>query len=624
MAEEQANVLADDVRAERVSVSAATVRESVARCEPVARLSTEAPGAMPALQGKHVDGTASRRVHWLAAVLIALAVAVIGARDITRGGVGWSDGANHLFDGIFLYEFAREMPLDEPMAWAEQFYLRHPSLGIVVYWPPGFAAIEAIVFAIFGVSLVAARCVVLGFAFGAGYVMFRLVRDLYGDATGLIAALLLVTCPFGERWMTDIMLEWPATFWILLAVWAHVRGATPRAKRWARCWQLLCGVSIAAAFLTKQTAGFILPMILLHALFSRDGRRWLSRLATLSGLALCGAVVVGYSFIARPYAGLASKLLTWEFDAIWYARHGVEIFGWIMIPAAFVGLIAGLSQGGRTRDASATTIEAADGSQRDDGNSAMCPAWLFVIWFVVWYAFSSAIEAKEARYLFFALPPVVVLAANGVIALGRMGRRDQYASWRVSLLASLLVFGQCVVAVANSRGRLPSYASAVDLLMERDDADLVLVDAVRDGQFVFDLYQHPDARGRIIPLRASKLLYARAARMKYGGELRVESETDIVALLDRLGIRYVVMESQAPRTNDATIDPAPRMLLRSLVSDSTRFVQRGAWPLACDDPDWDAVELRVYEYLACPPRTTNRITMPVPAMGREVEIKLPH
>lgn len=565
----------------------------------------------------------SFRVHTCAVVLIGLAVAVIGGRNISQGGVGWSDGANHLFDGIFLHEFAREMPLDSPMAWAEQFYLRHPSLGIVVYWPPGFAAIEAGVFAIFGVSLVAARCVVLGFAFGAGYVMFRLMRDLYGGAMGLIAGLLLVTCPFGERWMTDIMLEWPATFWILLAVWAYVRGAMSPAMRWAACWRLLCGASIAAAFLTKQTAGFILPVILLHAFLSPDGRRWLGRLATLNGLALCGAVVVGYSLVARPYAGLASKLLAWEFDAIWYARHGVEIFGWIMIPAGLVGLIAGLTRGRRMRDASEISNESADGSQRDDGNSAMRPAWLFVIWFVAWYAFSSAIEAKEARYLFFAIPPMAMLAAYGVIALGRMGRRDQFASWRVSLLASLLVIGQCVVAMANSRGRLPSYAPAVDLLMERDDADLVLVDAVRDGQFVFDLYQHPDARGRIIPLRASKLLYARAARMKYGGELRVESEADIVALLDRLGIRYIVMESQAPRSNDSTIDPRPRKLLRRLVADSTRFARRGAWPLACDDPDWDDVELRVYEYLACPSRSTDRVTIPVPAMGREVEIKLP-
>ncbi len=605
-------------------------------------------------------GMPSRRTHWLAAMLIALAVAIIGARDVTRGGVGWSDGANHLFDGIFLYEFAREMPLDSPMAWAEQFYLRHPSLGIVVYWPPGFAALEAIVFAIFGVSMVAARCVVLVFAFGAGYVMFRLVRDLYGGAMGLIAALLFVTCPFGERWMTDIMLEWPATFWILLAVWAYVRGAMRHAKQRATCWQLLCGVSIAAAFLTKQTAGFILPVILLHALFSQDGRRWLGRLTTLGGLAVCGAVVVGYSFVARPYTGLASKLLTWDFDAVWYAGHGVEIFGWIMIPAALVAMIVGMSQvrptrfsnecggvgvrdreltrhsssateGGRyarakpalAGDASETTFEAIAGLQCDDGNSAGRPAWLFVIWFVAWYAFSSAIEAKEARYLFFALPPMAVLAANGVIVLGRLGRRDQYASWRVALLATALLIGQCVITVANSRGRLLSYAPAVELLVERGDADLVLVDAVRDGQFVFDVYQHPDARDRIIPLRASKLLYARAARMKYGGELYVESDADIVALLNRLGIRYIVMESQAPRTNDATIDPTPRKLLRSLVGDASRFAMRGAWPLACADPDWDAVELRVYEYLACPSRSTDRVTIPVPAMGREVEMIIP-
>lgn len=577
----------------------------------------------------------SRRVHACAVVLIGIAVAVIGGRGITQGGVGWSDGANHFFDGVFVDEFVRDWPVDGPMAWAEQFYLRRPSLGIVVYWPPGFAAIEAGVFGVFGVSLVAARVLVLAFAFGAAYLLFRLVRDVYGDVIGLIAALLLVTCPFGEPWMTDIMLEWPATFWILLAAWAYVRGAWGESRRRSAIWSIVCGVAIAAAFLTKQTAGFIWPVIVLHALLSSGGRRWLLRRTTIFGFALAALVVVVYGRLSGPYAGLASELLKLDVDGLWYARHGVEIFGWGILVAAGAGLTVWLS-GAFVRDGARSGIDAGDSggatlassltvAVRNEAtpSASLRPAWLLGIWFVGWYAFSSAIEAKEPRYMFFALPPVVVLAAFGIVAIGRSGMRGRGASWLVGVLAGLIIVGNCVNGVASSRGRLPTYASAVELLVQRGDADLVLVDAVRDGQFVLDVYDNDIARDRIVPLRASKSLYARAARMKYGGELLVESEAEIVALLDRLGVRYIVMESQAPRTNDATIDPAPRKLLRSLVSDEARFALRGVWPLACDDPDWDDVELRVYEYLACPVRTTNRVTIPVPAMGREVEIELP-
>lgn len=594
----------------------------------------------------------SRLLHASSVVLIGLAVAIIGGRGIAQGGVGWSDGANHLLDGIFVYEFVRSWPVDRPMAWAEQFYLHYPSLGIVVYWPPGFAGIEAMVFAIFGVSLVAARLLVLAFTFSAGYVMFRLVRDLYGVGLGLIAGLLLVTCPFGERWMTDIMLEWPATFWILLAVWAYVRGSGSPAcscafgsssqtsgmdldtpvmpPRKLHAWSLTCGLAIAVAFLTKQTAGFILPVILAHALLSKKGRQWLRHFATLTGFAICAACMVGYAIVSRSYAGLASKLLAWDFNGLWYARHGGEIFGWVILVGATLGVVAmcvrrlraatqGLNPLWRVGRHRLPYGRGSEGVSRGVESLGM----LFVFWFVAWYGFSSSIEAKEPRYLFFALPPVVLAAAVGIRSLGRLVGHGRLAVWLTGLLATLVIVGNTTIAVARSRGHLPSYAPAVDLLVERGDADLVLVDAVRDGQFVFDVYQNDASRGRIIPLRASKLLYARAARMKYGGELRVESETEIVELLNRLGIRYVVMESQAPHTRDATIDPRPRKLLRSLVEDASRFSLRGEWPLACDDPDWDDVSLCVYEYLECPMRTTTHVTIPVPAMGRDVEIELP-
>ena len=161
------------------------------------------------------------------------------------------------------------------------------------------------------------------------------------------------------------------------------------------------------------------------------------------------------------------------------------------------------------------------------------------------------------------------------------------------------------------------------MLANRSDADLVLVDAVRDGQFVFDNYRNPRTRGRIIPLRASKLLYARIARTRWGYEQFVESERDIVDLLDRYGIRYIVIESALPRTHYTDADPPPRAMLRQLLARDDRFVCLGAWPLRCDDPAWNDVELKLYAYPTCPPRRSKKITLSIPAMGRDVEIELP-
>ncbi|OQZ06350.1 MAG: hypothetical protein B6D36_05400, partial [Planctomycetes bacterium UTPLA1] len=161
----------------------------------------------------------SRRCDLIAAILILIAVLLTGAPGITEGGLGWSDAPNHTFDGVFVYEFFRNWPLDHAREWAEQFYLRYPALGIIVYYPPGFAVVEAGLFAIFGVNIAVARATVLVFAFGAGWLMYLLGRRWFDRPTGLLASLLLITCPHGLLWMNDVMLEWPATFWILASVW---------------------------------------------------------------------------------------------------------------------------------------------------------------------------------------------------------------------------------------------------------------------------------------------------------------------------------------------------------------------------------------------------------------------
>ncbi|HVP11780.1 MAG TPA: glycosyltransferase family 39 protein, partial [Phycisphaerae bacterium] len=179
----------------------------------------------------------------LCAAIILLAVLVVGAPGITQGGLGWSDAPQHTFDGIFVLEFFKQWPVHGFRAWAEQFYLKCPALGIFVYWPPGFAVVEAVFFALFGVSIVAARAVVLLYAIAAGLLMFALGRRWFDRPTGLLASLLLITCAHGALWLNDVMLEWPTTCWILAAVYAYQVDRDTRRARWA----VVLGVTIVMA-----------------------------------------------------------------------------------------------------------------------------------------------------------------------------------------------------------------------------------------------------------------------------------------------------------------------------------------------------------------------------------------
>lgn len=534
----------------------------------------------------------------LCIAILLVAVGLLGAVGITQGGLGWSDAPQHTFDGVFVLDFFRAWPIHDLRSWAEQFYLRHPALGIVVYWPPGFAVVEAAVFALFGVGAFTARATVLLFAWGAAVLMYVLGMRLFDRPTGLLAALLLLSCPHGVLWMNDVMLEWPATFWILAAVLAY---QADRAKPSIK-WTTALAFTVVMAFMTKQTAAFILPVLLAHALLSPNRRQYLLRPGLIASVLAAAIVIFAYWLLSRRYTALPASLLRPSIDLLFYPRHLPEILGWPLLPIALLGL--------------GTFIIEPNRKARG----------LLLLWAAAWLAISTAIWAKEPRYFFFALPPMMFAAVRFFLPSPPAMERERpitlrFDAWRVALL-SLLVCAQAALALAKSPGRLPDYAPAVARLVDLK-ADLVLVDAVRDGQFVLDAYCNAQARDTLIPLRASKLLYARAAREQYDYQQFVNSPEDIVALLNKYGIRYVLTESQLPHTHYLDADPPPRQMLRELLAEDARFQLVDRWPLRCSDPAWDDVELLLYAYPACPARESDSITISFPGMGREVTLQLP-
>jgi 4-amino-4-deoxy-L-arabinose transferase-like glycosyltransferase len=536
------------------------------------------------------------RSHLGPLALLAAVVLAITLPGLATAGLGWSDAPNHVFDGIFVRDFLADLPLDRARQWAEEFYLRHPSLGLVVYYPPGFAVVEAACFALFGVSLATAHLAVLAFALGAAFLMYLLGSRWWSRPAGLFAALLLLTTPHGALWAVDVMLEWPATFWILAAIYAHERDRQAPGP----AWSIALSAALVLAFLTKQTAGFIFPVLVLHAALQPRpiARAWFARRSRIVALVIAAAIICAYLLATRSYAALPAQLLRPSLsfgDAIAWAP---EILGWPFLPVAGLGLVGLLLR-------------------RDRG-----PRGLLLLWFLAWTGFCVAISAREPRYFFFSLPPLAFAAAR-LLCPDRPAAAGKARLTAGHILLSALVLTQFALARWKAPAALPRYDGPVEILAARPDADIVLVDAVRDGQFVFDLYVNPATRDRVIPFRASKLLYARAARERYSYRQFVHSPQDILSLLDRYAIRYVVIESAYPRTPYAEADPPPRRMLRELLAADPRFRLVRAWPLRCGDPAWNEVQLHLYEYPSCPPRASRTLRLSFPAMNREVEIALP-
>jgi hypothetical protein len=280
-----------------------------------------------------------------------------------------------------------------------------------------------------------------------------------------------------------------------------------------------------------------------------------------------------------------------------YFRWLDEIFGWPFLVVWLIGLVV-------------------IAVRRQWRGSRFALLWVILLWLQ-----QTVVAWKEPRYLFFALPAAALLVGRGWTLLPR---------WRRFPLGFIPVAGliayQFVGGMMTSAKRLPDYAAAVQLLVDRGDADVVLMDGLRDGQFVFDVRTNPGAAGRIITLRGSKMLYSRASRGRWRHTTHRGTPEEIVELLDRYGIRYIVVESQLPKlpaeVRPDWDEPAGRVL-RQVLADERRFDRIGRYPLKCDDPIWDDVELCVYRYRNAPPREAKTVTIPIPALGTEVVVDLP-
>lgn len=574
----------------------------------------------------------------LIAVLAGLALLsiAVSSRDITVGGFSWSDAPLHAMDGVFLHDLVRAWPDGSWKAWAEQYYLKHQCLGIGVYYPPMFAAVEAGMFSLFGISVTVARFTVVLFVVAAIWTIFLLGRELFDTKAGIAAAVLALVSSAGTAWSRQVMLEWPSVFWIALALLAYVH--LSRTHRWR--WGLLVGAACLAAYLTKQTAGFVIAVIVAHVLWAR---RWhlVRHPAYWAPLAGAAILVVAYAKATSGLNALAPMLIAgtppWRHlisleNWWWYLGRLPAMLGWpvVMCMSASCAALALC----RWRLAEPQPGRRSDEHPARSTNLVFLP----VFWLFGWWLISSAIAAKEERYFFFAVPALALVFGW---ALSRASRLDAPAPrWLGRVGGAFLAVG-IVMAIRTSALRLSDMRPTVAFLAAQPDADLVLVDAVRDGQLIFDVRTMStptraaaasrSATSGLIPMRASKLLYSRAARTRYGYAQHVASIDEIAGILDELGIRYIVLEDRLPTPShpsnpaadeDRSWDTPPRLMLRELVSDTSRFERVFSQPLKCQDPIWDDVNLVTYRYKSAPPRRTRTIRLPIPAMGKDIELNL--
>jgi hypothetical protein len=462
-----------------------------------------------------------RAADWPArAVLVLVLFAATGALFATapmRGDFWWSDAPRHALNGAFVKDFVAAMPLDDPAGWAVDYYLRYPALSILFY-PPLFYGVEAIVYAFFGVSHTAAQATVLLFIPLLGAGAYGIARSVLPRWSSLGVALLAMGAPETAFWARQVMLDVPSYACLVTGAYFFCRyaeGARPR-------YVYLALLFVLAAVYIKLNAVFIAPVLALAFVIAKGRAGLRDRHALAAGvlgvIGLVPALLLTLKFGAVNVESVAGRQgdLSRFSPAAWlfYGEHIPAALGYAGALLACIGLILLLL--GRT-------------------GQARWFAALLIGWFVFGYVFVSMIGVREPRHGLMMLFPLILCTA---LALHRF-LPERWAQAAMLILGAA-TFGSSVIAYPPPS--IGGYDAVVDYVASHAPKNaIVLFSGYRDGNFVFDLRTHEERRD-IVTVRADKLLLKVAVERSRGVGQQDYDEAQIAKLIRDLGVDIVVVQ----------------------------------------------------------------------------------
>ena len=412
------------------------------------------------------------RRNLLPGLWLVLLCIMVGALFITGaptgGAFSWPDSPRHALNGAFVLDLIKTAPLNDPLAYAQNYYAQYPALTIGLY-PPLFSFQLASFYAVLGVSQqTAVVALFVSYCFLVCGI-FCLARLWFSEFLAFGLAVLFAFLPEVSYWGRQVMLEIPAYAFLVWSAYFFVRYI-----REQRIGLLYLSVFLLIlGMYTKLSVAFVaVPYLiaLLHArgvsLF-RDRHSYIIAALSIVGIAplVFLTLKLGQANI-QSAAGIADSsvsrlsLAGWT----WYAEKLPSQLGW----PAFVAVVAAIAIVMAKR-------EWRDQFRRDH--------FLWISWFIVGYIFFSSIDLKEARHSLFLLLPLVMILG---FACSQLSRRR---AWLGEVIIAVVALATLVTTViARPVHFVDGYRDVVRFISEVAPPNSnVLFSGYRDGSFIFEM-----------------------------------------------------------------------------------------------------------------------------------------
>jgi hypothetical protein len=360
-------------------------------------------------------------------------------------------------------------------------------------------------------------------------------------------------------------------------------------------------VAVALAVYSKQIAIFIVPVMIVHYMIFRRPSGLIRSIKNSPGKFLSLRMISVYTVVVLIFMVLAA--ITFKFsreNIAWIMQRSLSdriapsnLFYYIRVvyreyltlPVILLSLVSIV-----------ITLRSKEGR-----------GLLYLLWIVICYLFFTALGTQNHRFALGMIPPFCLFAASLAETRSR--------KWKIATLSivSLAVIYQFAVALDINLETGSGYEDAARYVMDDDREGNIMYGGVVDtGYFVFFVRKYDPAR-RAVVLRADKI-YATSA-MREIVEEHISNRNEIYSVLNKFGVRYVVIEDTRARSNVLE-------WLREEVR-SNQFIRRKVMPIMSSDRRINNVSLAVYEYRNySPPAEDAVIDMNIVLMNERIKVPI--
>ncbi len=579
---------------------------------------------MSAPSGRTANETTTPRPRARAAeaavcVLLALAAALVCLTGNWGSEFWWNDAARHAMDGAFMLDAVRDLPRSlRVYQYATEYYARYPCLGLVHY-PPVFPAAEALVFAVMGVGMGAARATVGAFAALGAVFGYLLARRFVGRWGAAVFVLLFITAPGVVYWSREVMLETPVMAMMLVSSYFFL-GCVEDERRG---FGVIAALALALAVLTKQTACVLIPVWLAYAVWRR-GWRFLVRRESLMAAGVLALLLVPFAAATVVFAPLnVGQSIGNRRGDFAHSRCSLASLAFYArdLPTQ-AGLLTLVGMGVLAGAWGARRVAGRPGSPSAEWRRGVVYAGLWVV--ACYLVFTLVVANKEGRFILIWVPGLALLGASGISLLAAGGRLGRAAAAGVTLgllsQAACCALGWRHDPWAQPPPYVAGTARPAENLAALPRGTVVFYSGRYNGNFIFHMRRFDPGR-HVVVLRDSKMFYSVPAMASHGFHPHATTREEMIGLLRDYGVRYLLVEYPTAET-----PPEPESVGRvteefhALVSTGA-FAMRARYAIRSSVPAL-ARELRLYEFLGTGPARCEVLTIDLPMSGRVIRVPL--